>query len=543
MRINLSLKYILSTIVILLVVMGVTLGIISVRHEELVMEQTKIQAKTLFQQIVITRRWIADHGGVFVEKLPWVEANPYLKDSQMIDTKGKKYLKENPAMVTKQLSKYAQKDKLYSFHITSLKLMNPENAPDDFERSALRAFDEKKLQELAKIEKTGGSHYYRYIAPLYVEGACLECHAKQGYIVGDIRGAISITVPIDYAFSAINSDRKNMIVGGILMVAVLMVVLSLMTGRMVINPIKKIRTFMVDFSENGKPDFPVLKTNDEIEDLCRSFLDMAKSIDGYHSCLQEKIKGATNELTEKNEALLRLNRTKSDFIAKISHELRTPLTSIKGAMDYLSVKLAMRGKADVEDLSVFFEVIKKNAERLIRLVNNVLDYERIELGAFEMRFHEVNLRDIFEEVITGLRSEALQKKVNIRLEAEDLMVYADEDRMKQVLINLISNALNFSPESSEIVVSLQEEADHAYVSVSDSGSGIGEGEREHIFRQFYSKGIKNGTGLGLAICKSIIDAHNGEIGVESGAGKGSCFYFRIPKQRRGDDEKTITCRR
>ena len=322
-----------------------------------------------------------------------------------------------------------------------------------------------------------------------------------------------------------------------------MVVLSLMTGRMVINPIKKIRTFMVDFSENGKPDFPVLKTNDEIEDLCRSFLDMAKSIDGYHSCLQEKIKGATNELTEKNEALLRLNRTKSDFIAKISHELRTPLTSIKGAMDYLSVKLAMRGKADVEDLSVFFEVIKKNAERLIRLVNNVLDYERIELGAFEMRFHEVNLRDIFEEVITGLRSEALQKKVNIRLEAEDLMVYADEDRMKQVLINLISNALNFSPESSEIVVSLQEEADHAYVSVSDSGSGIGEGEREHIFRQFYSKGIKNGTGLGLAICKSIIDAHNGEIGVESGAGKGSCFYFRIPKQRRGDDEKTITCRR
>jgi signal transduction histidine kinase len=542
MRINLGLKYMILTTALLLAVMGITLGIISLRHKELVMEQTKIQAKALFQQIVITRRWIADHGGVFVEKLPWVEANPYLKDSQMVDTKGRKYLKENPAMVTKELSKYAQKDKLYSFHITSLNLMNPENAPDEFERNALRAFDEKKLRELGKIEKIGGSHYYRYIAPLYVEEACLECHAKQGYRVGDIRGAISITVPMEYAFAVIDADRKNMLFGGILTVVVLMAGLSAMTGRMVIRPIKKIRTFMADFSKNGKPDFPVLQTNDEIQDLCSSLLDMAKSIDDYHSCLQEKIMAATNELTEKNDALLRLNRSKSDFIAKISHELRTPLTSIKGAMDYLSVKLAMPEKAET-DLSVFFEVIKKNAERLIRLVNNVLDYERIELGAFEMCFHEVNLKDICGEVITGFRSEALQKKVNIRLEAEDLLVWADEDRMKQVMINLVSNALNFSPESSEIVISLKEEDGRASVSVTDSGGGISESEKEHIFRQFYSKGVKDGTGLGLAICKGIIDAHHGEMGVVSSVGEGSRFFFRIPKQKRDEDEKTITCHR
>jgi signal transduction histidine kinase len=296
---------------------------------------------------------------------------------------------------------------------------------------------------------------------------------------------------------------------------------------------------MADFSKTGKPDFPVLKTNDELEDLCRSFVDMAKAIDGYHSCLQEKIKEATDELTEKNEALLRLNRTKSDFIAKISHELRTPLTSIKGAMDYLSVRLTMRGMPEDDDLSVFFEVIRKNAERLIRMVNNVLEYERIELGAFEMRFDEVNLRDIFEEVITGFRSEALQKKVEIRLEAEDLRIYADEDRIKQVLINLISNALNFSPEFSAIVVSLKEDVDNVLVSVTDSGSGIEEGELGFVFRQFYSKGMKNGTGLGLAICKGIVEAHNGEIGADSVVGRGSCFYFRIPKQLREKDEKTI----
>jgi signal transduction histidine kinase len=115
--------------------------------------------------------------------------------------------------------------------------------------------------------------------------------------------------------------------------------------------------------------------------------------------------------------------------------------------------------------------------------------------------------------------------------------------MKQVMTNLISNALNFSPEASGIVVTLKSEDEHASVRVTDSGGGIDEGEREDIFRQFYSKGTKNGAGLGLAICRGIIEAHGGVIGVDSTPGKGSCFYFRIPKQRKEKDEKTIACSR
>jgi signal transduction histidine kinase len=129
-------------------------------------------------------------------------------------------------------------------------------------------------------------------------------------------------------------------------------------------------------------------------------------------------------------------KTKSNFIANISHELRTPLTSIKGAMDYLSVRLSMHKKDNEEDLKVFFEVIKKNAERLIRLVNNVLDYERIELGELEMHFKEINLKNVFDEVITGFKPLSEDKKVNIELRAEDVTVHADEDRIKQVLTNL-----------------------------------------------------------------------------------------------------------
>lgn len=544
-RLNLSLKYILSTMLVLLVVMGITLGIIAKRHEELVIEQTRIQAKALFQQIVITRRWVADHGGVFVEKLPWVEQNPYLKKPLLVDKEGKRYVKENPAMVTKQLSKYAQKDKLYSFHITSLKLMNPENAPDDFEKTALLEFDGKKTGEASKIEKVGSSDFYRYIAPLYVEQACLECHLNQGYKVGDVRGAISITVPMDYVLSIIATDRRYMLMGGLAAVTLLMIVLFLITRQMVIRPINSIRTHMMDFSRRGNPVMPVLETGDELEDLSRSFLDMAKSIDSYHGCLQEKIRSATSELIGKNEELLKLNRSKSDFIAKISHELRTPLTSIKGAMDYLSARMSMQGNEDSDDAVAFFDVIKKNAERLIRLVNNILDFERIELGEFDMHLREVHLRDIFHEVIIGFRSEAEQKKVSMRLEAEDVIISADEDRMKQVLINLLSNALNFSPASSEIVVSLREDDGYAAVAVTDAGGGIAEDEKDLIFNQYYSKGVKNGTGLGLAICRGIIEAHDGEIGVTSFVSRGSSFYFRIPKERKAvyGQEKEAACSR
>ena len=545
MRINLSLKYIISTIIILATVMGITLVVISKRHERLVLTQTEMQAKALFQQIVITRRWIADHGGVFVEKLPWVKPNPYLPDSLIRDEKGKWYVKENPAMVTKQLSQYAQKEGLYFFHITSLKLLNPENAPDDFERNALQDFETKKLKDSSNVEKIGGSYYFRYIAPLYVEEACLQCHDKQGYKVGDIRGAISVSVPMDYTLNVIASDRKYMIYGSIITITVLITVLFMTTKRLVISPINKIRTLMFNFAKDGNPDVPVLATNDELEDLSRAFVNMTKSISDYHTCLQDKINAATEELTIKNESLLKLNKTKSNFIANISHELRTPLTSIKGAMDYLSVRLAMHKKDNEEDLKVFFEVIKKNAERLIRLVNNVLDYERIELGELEMHFKEINLKNVFDEVVTGFRSISEEKKVNIELKAEDVTVHADEDKIKQALTNLLSNALNFSPESSDIIVTLTEADGYANASVEDSGCGIAEGEKELIFRQFYSKGVKDGAGLGLAICKGIIEAHNGEIGVKTAEGKGSRFWFTMPKTRKEVflNEKTTACSR
>ena len=541
MKINLSLKFIVSTSLVLVIVMGSVFWIILNKHEQMVMTQLKMQAKALFKQVVITRRWVAEHGGVFIEKLPWVQPNPYLRNATMTDVKGKHYVKENPAMVTKQLSRYAEREQLYVFHITSLKLMNPENAPDEFETAALTAFEAKTKAEAAGVEKMSGSWYYRYIAPLYVEQACLECHSKQGYKVGDVRGAISVSIPMDYARAMIASERSAMVAGMVAIGLIITGTLYAVTRRMVIAPLGRIRGQMALFSEKGTLDPHIGETGDEMEALNRSFHDMATAIQDHRSCLEEKIRAATSELTDKNESLARSYRSKADFIARTSHELRTPLTSIKGAMDYLSVRLSMVSCDEDRELLVFFEMIKKNADRMIRLLNNILDYERIELGTFEMNFREVNLKDVFQEVVTGFAALADGKQVTIRMKAMDVTAGVDEDRMKQVLTNLLSNALNFSPPLTKITVSLECRDDRVRVTVEDQGVGVPDGEQEMIFRQFYTRGVKDGTGLGLAICKGIVEAHHGTIGVQMAESGGSRFWFALPRVQKGEqsgEEKT-----
>jgi signal transduction histidine kinase len=398
------------------------------------------------------------------------------------------------------------------------------------------------------MQKMSGAWYYRYIAPLYVEESCLACHRNQGYRVGDVRGAISVSVPMDYAKAMIASERSTMIVGTILIGMLIAGALYLVTRKIVIGPIGRIRSEMTRFSSDGVLAPAVIATGDEIEDLSRTFHELASSIRDFQSCLQEKIRSATDELTAKNESLARSYRSKADFIARTSHELRTPLTAIKGAMDYLSVRLSMLNADEDRELLVFFEMIKKNADRMIRLLNNILDYERIELGTFEMRFKEANLKDVLQEVITGFTPLAEEKQVAIRLKAMDVTAWVDEDRLKQVVTNLLSNALNFSPPLTRIHVTLECRDDAVRVQVEDQGVGVPDGEQEMIFRQFYTRGVKEGTGLGLAICKGIIDAHQGAIGVQMADSGGSRFWFTIPRvpatirAEEQRDEKKTSCR-
>jgi signal transduction histidine kinase len=161
-----------------------------------------------------------------------------------------------------------------------------------------------------------------------------------------------------------------------------------------------------------------------------------------------------------------------------------------------------------------------------------------------MDFKDMNLKMLFQEVVTEFKPLSQEKNVDIRLVADDVTATVDEDRMKQVVSNLLSNALHFSPKGSSIIISLSEADGTAQAAVEDDGVGVPEGEREKIFQQFFTTRVKDGTGLGLAICRGIVEAHDGEIGVcEAVSLGGSRFWITIPKKRKEFSvEETATCR-
>jgi signal transduction histidine kinase len=532
LKISLSLKFIIGTAIVLTLVMGISIHFISYKNKGLIIEQLNIQAKTLFSQIILTRRWIADHGGIFVEKFPWKNASPYLTESEIVDIKGKKYLKENSAMVTKELSSYARDEGMYWFNITSLTLTNPENTPDLFEREALISFEKGGVKELSRIEKIGGANFYRYIAPLYVEESCLTCHAQQGYSLGDVRGAISVSLPMDYAMAMLDSEKKTLIIASFAMISLLMIVLFIMMKELVLRPVQELKSSIEDFSTGHNSKTSIIRTGDELQDLSSSFIEMSRSLKEYHTNLENRVHLATRSLEEANVQLAELNENKSDFIAKISHELRTPMTSIKGAMDYLSTRLPMISGCDEDtgDLIEFLDVIRKNADRLIRMVNDTLDLEHIESGMFDLHLNQVDIIALIKEVILIFQSMATERNITFRILAgPEIIISADEDRIRQVLINLVSNAMNYSPDNAEIQFKAAVSDNTVTITLSDEGPGIPDEVRGKIFDKFYTIGKRHGTGLGLAICRGIIEAHHGEIKASSNNGnKGSSIYFALP---------------
>ena len=183
------------SMVILLFISSLFSGIY-LNHQNTLEQELKSRAQALFNSLVMTRKWNARHGGVFVEKTPGMESSPYLKNPDIIASNSKIYTKKNPALMTREISELAEKEGAFQFHITSLKPLNPNNTADFFERQALTSFSQGKKEAISK-EKSNGATYYRYMAPLFVEKPCLACHAAQGYKLGDVRGGISVRFNID----------------------------------------------------------------------------------------------------------------------------------------------------------------------------------------------------------------------------------------------------------------------------------------------------------------------------------------------------------
>lgn len=243
-------------------------------------------------------------------------------------------------------------------------------------------------------------------------------------------------------------------------------------------------------------------------------------------------KHAETELKKSYEELKELDRLKSEFTALISHEIRTPLTSIKGYVDLVLDETM--GELN-ENQKMCLHTVSDNVSRLARLISDVLDISKIERGEFRLNRGPINLKNTLEKVLKELIPIATKKRINLKLDVNDLATNADKDRMAQVFTNLIENAIKFSPENTEVIISGKEELNEKiHITIQDQGIGIANDEFDKIFDRFYQIDASNkrkigGTGLGLAVCKNIIHAHDGKIWVESEIGKGSTFHVVLPK--------------
>ncbi len=225
-----------------------------------------------------------------------------------------------------------------------------------------------------------------------------------------------------------------------------------------------------------------------------------------------------------------VDRMKSEFISTVSHELKTPLTSMKGSLQLLLSKEDRSAAADRELL----EICLRNTDRLIRLINDILDISKIEAGGMEFSFKPDSIAELVAYAVAEIKGFSAQHNVPIiNLVGHDLpLVYGDHDRLIQVITNLLANAVKFSPEEAVVTVIAERRAHYVEVSVVDRGEVIQWGDRDKLFKKFQqlegaeTKG--SGTGLGLAICKEIIEKHHGKIYYRAGGEGGNNFTFTVP---------------
>ena len=252
----------------------------------------------------------------------------------------------------------------------------------------------------------------------------------------------------------------------------------------------------------------------------------------YLKALSQQLAIRQKEIEKKNRELEQANRAKSEFLTNMSHELRTPLNSVIGFSELLERQdfgeLNLRQQEYVKD-------IRESGEHLLDLINDILDLSKIEAGSMELDLSEFELQDLLQGSLRMFREKALKKNIRLNMVIDEniSLVVADSRKLKQVVFNLLANAVKFTESGGEVLLSATLNGSNVTVCVADNGIGINESDMDKLFKEFSQvdgslSRRHEGTGLGLALSAKLVEMHGGAIGVESESGQGSKFFFSIP---------------
>jgi len=482
----------------------------AVFDEKMILRQAEQQARMLYKQILLTRQWASDHNGLFIMQRQGVEANPFLDSPVITDTHGHSYYLRNPAMITRELAAYAQKDGLGYFRVTSLHPVNPGNAPDTFEKSALEGFH-RGGQEVIELDRDEMGKVVRFIAPLKVTESCLGCHAKHGYNLGDIRGGLSITIPIDWVRDLIDKNMKALIFIAVASIAIVTISLFLMFERLIVRRIHNLTLAMEKFP--GEPPERYLlpsRFKDELDAVFNNFILFCRRL----SKSQEELLNtrAQAHLSEKMASL-------GILTSGIAHEINNPLGGMLNC-----VKSMRENPGDRQLVERYLPLLDKGLRQIETIMRQLLNFGRNE----PLHIRKVAVRTLLEECIMLLsyKLKDIELSTDIRVAGDSML---DAEALKQIVINIGLNAIQAMPTGGKLSISCREEGGELVLVCRDTGTGISEENLPHIFDPFFTtKGVGEGTGLGLAVTYSLVQRMHGRISVDSRPEQGTTFTIAIP---------------
>lgn len=382
---------------------------------------------------------------------------------------------------------------------------------------------------------------------------------EQGYMNFKGNGwTLVLHLPTRIAFAPL-AVLRNRILLGLFPVIIFSVLIAILFSRTVSGPIVRLRDASVEIGK-GNWDYEIaIITRDEIAELADAFKKMASSMKNkqtellnakdqladFSKGLETKVAERTKELMNTQEAMLNIMedmtearhkleealKIKSEFTSTVSHELRTPLAAIKEGIAIVLDGAAGDLNAEQKE---FLSIAKRNVDRLARLINDILDFQKLESGKMPFNIAEDDINELITEVGRTMAVLAAEKGLELAVDPGEGLpnVKFDRDKITQVLDNIVNNAVKFT-EKGGITMATRIKDGFIQVSVQDTGAGIKEEDMARLFTRFeqLEKGIERrpgGTGLGLAISKEIVEVHKGRIWVESVFGKGSTFYFTLP---------------
>ncbi|WP_419763763.1 MAG: c-type heme family protein [Arcobacter sp.] len=484
-------------------IIGITIKKSYQIQESSLTESLKNKAETIFNLIVDMRHWNAQYDGVYV-KSEKLQPNPYLNPNYIKSEHNEKLVWINPAFMTRQISDIASQRDGFKLKITSKKLININNAPDEDEKKILDYFEENPNKRSYWNIK---DNEFKFMGALKIEKDCLKCHSKQGYKVGDIRGGISVTFDVTKEFeqlSEINKEKTQTII------------------FLIMAAIGGVITLIIHETMKRRDEQKISKLNESLE-------MKVNELDEFNKTLHKKVQEEVNKQREKENLLIQQSKMAAlgEMIGNIAHQWRQPISAVSAIMMNIKWTAISEGmnKEFIDDR------MKEANEQLGYMSQTIDDFRNFFKPNKEKESFDLDLE--VRKTYKILKDALQHNNINFQIFSnKEIIAYGYPSEFSQVILNIISNAkdvlIERNIEKPKIEVHILKDEENIYCKITDNAGGIEDKNINKIFEPYFTTKELRGTGIGLYISKEIIEKHmNGSLIVKNNK-LGAEFVISIP---------------